>query len=385
MYSFNINKQSERISSSPIRRFNDQISHIDDLLKLTLGEPDFNAPLKVRQAAIDAIEAGVTGYTHSRGTIELRQAIQNYLKRHYDLDYRAEDEIIVSVGATGALFAAITAVTNPGDQVIAPAPHYVIYQTQTILAGGEFVSVDVSEDAFILTPERLEETLKANPRAKTLILNHPSNPTGATYTREQLEALVPIIKTHQLTVISDEIYAELTYDSEHVSMAKLLPEQTILINGASKSHAMTGWRMGFIAAPKEILDTIFKIQQATINTPNTLAQAASVVAYNDCDEDILAMRAEYQKRCHYLAAELTRLGYQYVNPQGAFYLFVQVPADFAGNDVDFCLTLAEQAKIGVIPGSSFGQSGAGYFRISYAASMADLEEFIHRLEAFTKL
>ncbi|EFR30628.1 aminotransferase class I/II-fold pyridoxal phosphate-dependent enzyme [Eremococcus coleocola] len=380
--SYPFNSKVAAAKGSPIRAFNEEIAGIKDLVKFSLGEPDYPVPAKVKAALIQAVEDDLSSYTHSRGTLELRQAISRYIERHYHTHYRPEDEIIVAHGATGALFSTLTALLNQGDQVIAPAPYYVAYKTQVELNRAEFIPLDTSQNNFRLTPADLETAIQAHPRTKLILLNHPSNPTGVTYNRQELQALAQVIQKHDLLVVSDEIYAQLTYDHAHISMAELLPDQTILINGASKSHAMVGWRMGIIAGPKVYLDQIFKVQQASINTPVTPIQKASIVAYDQCDEDIQAMVQAYRKRRDYLLKALAPLGFAATEPQGAFYLFVKVPDWFKGTDYDFCLQVAQKVAVGLTPGSSFGEAGQGYFRISYAASMENLHLLIDRLTQF---
>ncbi|MBS4461721.1 aminotransferase class I/II-fold pyridoxal phosphate-dependent enzyme [Aerococcaceae bacterium zg-B36] len=380
----NINVQLEKLQSSPIRSFNDKISNIQNLIPLALGEPDFATPEFIKQAAIDAINSNLNGYTHSRGLLPLRQAISRYLKRKYQLDYATDTEIIVSAGPTAALFATLLSLLNPGDKVITPSPNYVIYSTQVQLAHAEMVAVDVSETNFILTPELLENTLKAHPETKVLLLNHPSNPTGITYTLEQLTALVPIIEKYDLWVISDEIYAELTYEHKHVSFASLLPGRTLLINGLSKSHAMTGWRSGCIAGPESLINQVFKVHQAMVNTPNSQMQYASIAAYDHGDDAIEEMKQIYKQRRDFLMDAFAKLNIETLHPQGAFYLFVKVPDWFDGDDVEFCLALAHEGKVGVTPGSAFGIAGKQHFRMSYAASMEQLQAAMERIETFVR-
>lgn len=381
---FTLNQTLATIKPSPIRSFNDKISNIEGLIKLTLGEPDFPTPDFIKEAAIQAIQADLNGYTHSRGLIELRQAIARFLKRKYDLIYRPEDEIIVTVGATEALFSTFMAILNSGDKVIVPSPNYVIYETHVKLAGAELVPVDVSGSEFLLTASQLETTLRQHPETKVLLLNHPCNPTGVTYSRSQLEELLSVAKKHQLIVVSDEIYSELTYSDAHVSVANILPEQTILINGASKSHAMTGWRSCFIAAPATFTEQIFKVHQATVNTPTSASQYASIAAYDKGDDSIIAMRETYRERRDLLMTGLHTLGYTTSAPKGAFYLFVKVPDWFSGDDFEFCLELAHQAKVGSVPGQAFGDAGRGYFRLSYAASTEQLQEALRRIATYTQ-
>ncbi len=383
MTEFKLKKEVVQASPSPIREFKQQIEDIDGLIDLTLGQPDFSAPQEVHQAAIEAIEANKDGYTASRGLPEALQAISDYLKRHYDLDYQAESEILITNGGTGALFNTIFALLNQGDKVLVPSPHYPVYQNHICFAGGQMITVDVSDDDFILTPQRLEEVLEKEGDIKALLLTYPSNPTGVTYKRDELQALAEVLKGKEIIVVSDEIYSELLYDQEHVSIAEFLPEQTIILNGLSKSHAMTGWRSGMIVGPEAMIDQIFKVNQASVNTVNTITQFASVAAYSQaCDSHIVSMRDQYHQRRDYLMEELSALGFACTKADGAFYLFVKIPEDYTGDDHDFCLALAKEAKIGVIPGSAFGEAGQGYFRISYAAAMDVLQEFIAQLKVF---
>lgn len=379
-----LNKRLRKLQASPIRAFNDQISGIEGIIRLTLGEPDFDTPQFIKDASKLAMDQEGNGYTHSKGLLKLREAISAYLHRKYQLSYNPDTEIIVTHGATEAIFASLMGILNPGDKVLVPSPNYAVYGTQVGICGGELVQLDVSDNHFILSPEQLEQALEKSPQIKVLLFNHPSNPTGKSYSADQLKALATMIQKHQLLVISDEIYSELTYDNEHMSMANYLPDQTILINGASKSHAMTGWRMGFICAPEWILSEIFKAHQSCVNTPTTQAQYAAITAYNEGDEAIEEMRSAYLKRRNYLVNSFKELGFQVSNPQGAFYLFVQVPEWFEGDDYDFCLQLAQKAKVGLIPGQAFGPAGYRYFRLSYAASMESLKEAMHRIKKFTQ-
>ncbi len=383
MKKIQLNQRIKDLKPSPIRAFNDRISGIEGLIRLTLGEPDFDTPDFIKEAMITAMKEQGNGYTHSKGLLELRRAIRDFMQRKYDLNYDPETEIIVTHGATEAIFATLTGILNPGDKVLAPSPNYAVYATQVGIAGGEFIPIDVSENEFILTPEQLSESLTEHPETKVLLFNHPSNPTGRSYSEEQLEALADIIRQHDILVMSDEIYAELTYTDRHISLAKFVPDQTIVINGASKSHAMTGWRMGFICGPDWILTEIFKAHQSCVNTPTTQAQYAAIAAYNDGDQAIELMRKEYKKRRDFLVEAFEDLGYQLATPQGAFYLFIQVPDWFKGDDYDFCLALAKEAKVGLIPGQAFGSAGYRYFRLSYAASMENLQTALERIKAFT--
>lgn len=381
----NTKETLKSIKPSPIRAFNDKISGIEGLIKLTLGEPDFPTPRFIKDAAIQSIDKSFNGYSHSKGLAELRETISGYLKRKYDLDYRAEDQIIVTVGATEAIFVSLYALLNPGDKVVTAAPNYAVYKTQVNLAGGEFVPVDVTEDDFILTPERLDKVLTEDKDIKVLLMNHPSNPTGHTYTAEQIKGLAEVVKKHDIWVISDEIYSELTYKGKHVSVAKYLPEHTILINGASKSHSMTGWRMGIVAGPADVLKQIFVIHQGAINAPTTQAQFAGLAAYSEeGDAAIEEMRLEYKIRRDYLLGRFRDMGFDVSTPNGAFYLFIKIPDWFEGDDMDFCLKVAHEAKVGLVPGQAFGEAGKNYFRLSYAANLENLETAVDRIEAFVE-
>lgn len=382
MFFKQLNQSLNQLQPSAIRSFNDKISGIPTLIRLTIGEPDFPTPSFAKEAAVQSIQADLNGYSHSSGHLELRQAIAAYVQRKYDLTYNPESEIIVTAGATEGLFSALFTLCNPGDQVLVPAPHYVCYLTQSILAGVELIPIDVSDSDFKLTAESLEKAIQTNSNVKGLILNHPCNPTGVTYNQAQLESLVQVLKAHQLWVISDEIYAEFTYESKHVSMAKLLPEQTILINGTSKSHAMTGWRSCFVAGPEAIIKQLFKVHQSVVNTPSTQAQYASIAAYNQGDQSVEEMRLAYKARRDYLITTLQEIGFETLNPEGAFYLFVKKPNWYTASIEDFCFDLANEAQVGVIPGSAFGQAGQDYFRISYASSMEDLQEAMNRLALY---
>lgn len=382
---FDFNKRVKNAKSSPIRQFSEKISSIEDILMLTLGQPDFHAPELVHAEAIKTINDKKDAYTSSNGLAELREAISSYVKRRYNLTYDAEKEILVTHGATGALFSSLFALLNPGDKVLVPSPYYPVYKTQIEMAQAEIVLADVSDTDFILTGERFLKYYEANPEIKVVLLNYPSNPTGVTYSKEALKNLADVIAQKDVVVISDEIYAELTYGAPHTSIASYLFDQTIVINGLSKSHAMTGWRMGFITGPELFINEIAKVSQATINTPNTMAQYASIMAYGEENDAVVKqMKAEYKNRRDYLIEELHKLGYSTSDPAGAFYLFIKVPDWYTASDEAFCLALAHEAKIGVIPGSAFGEAGNGYFRLSYAASQEDLTEFIKRIKRFTE-
>lgn len=380
----NLNKFVQQAPPNLIRTFSDEIAAIEGLLFFNIGEPDFATPEVVKEAAKVSIDANQSFYTHSRGLVELREAIQAYLKRKYNLTYRVEDQIIVTSGATEALFLALMGITNPGDKVVIIEPNYVIYNSHIALTGAIPVPIDVSQTQFKLSPEQLDDTLNKHPNTKAVIFNHPTNPTGVTYTGEEIEALSRIMTKHNLYVISDEVYSEFTYAHDHVSMAHFIPERTLLVNGTSKSHAMTGWRSAFLTGPSELLDVIYPLHQAVVTAPTTQVQYASIVAYNEADDDIIAMYESYRERRDFIYNGLNELGFESLYPDAAFYLFTKVPDWFDGDDYEFCLALAHQAKIAVTPGQIFGAAGRGYFRTSYVSSLDNLAEYLKRIEAFHK-
>lgn len=379
----NINRQVLRAPENTIRTFNDKISHLDNLLAFNIGEPDFPTPANIKAAAIESIENDQSFYAHSRGVFELRQAISHYLARKYQLNYSPDDEIFVTAGATEALYLSLTGLLNPGDQVLLVDPSYVIYQTQIVLAGGEAVPIDVSESNFKLTPDQLEKALVDNTQVKALLLNFPTNPTGVTYTPQEIEALAAVIKAHDVYVIADEVYSEFSYESEHVSIARFIPERTLLINGASKSHAMTGWRSAFLAGPAPLLNAFYPLHQAVLTTVTTQVQYASIEAYSqNSDPAILEMKQSYQERRDLLYAGMEVLGFESARPTAAFYLFTKIPEWFPGNDVDFCLALAHNYRVATTPGSVFGAAGKGYFRTSYVSNIDNLHLYLDRLASF---
>lgn len=374
-----------QIQPSSILKFNQEISTIPDIVKLTLGEPDFNTPDHVKQAAIQSIENNESHYTDSRGTAGLRQAAADFLKNKYDLNYDPESQILVTTGATEGIFSSLTAILNPGDSVIIPTPIFPQYIPVSILNGAKPIFVDTSDNGFVLSPEKLQSAIEANrDTVKAVVLNFPSNPTGVTYSREDLEKLAAVLKQYDIFVLSDEIYSELTYGETHVSMGSILPEQTVLLNGVSKSHAMTGWRIGLICGPVDVIAEIAKVHQFAITSATANAQAAAEEAFKNGPDDGVAMRKIYQQRRDLLLAGLQKAGFECASPKGAFYLFAKIPANLNQDSVAFCYELAKEAKVAVIPGASFGPGGEGYVRLSYAASTSDLEKAVARIQAFAQ-
>lgn len=377
---------NERIASLPpaqIRAFDDEISGVAGIVKLTLGEPDFNVPEHVKQAAVESIQQNDSHYSASRGTMALRQAISQYLKDSRQVDYDPATEIIVTVGATEAITATTFALLNPGDKVIVPTPIYSQYFSSVALPGAQAVIVNTAPDGFLLTAERLRKKLAAaGAGVKAVVFNYPNNPTGRSYSAAEIAELAQVLAEHHLIAIVDEIYSELVYDHHFASLASQLPEQTILINGLSKSHTMTGYRLGYLAAPAALVEQISKMHSFMVTAANDTAQAAALEALTNGREDPASYRQQYQRRRDRLAAAMRALGFEIAIPDGAFYLFAKIPAQYGKDDVRFARDLAHQARVGVIPGSAFGPGGEGYIRLSYAAADQQIETAISRLQTF---
>ncbi|WP_436705520.1 aminotransferase class I/II-fold pyridoxal phosphate-dependent enzyme [Lactiplantibacillus argentoratensis] len=377
-----MNHEIAAIQPSDILAFNAEIANIPGIVRLTLGEPDFNTPEHVKQAAIESIEADESHYAPSNGTLALRTAAAEFLAAKYDVHYDPASEVIITAGATGGIYTALTSILNPGDEVLIPTPIFPLYIAIVKLSGATPVFINTSDNGFVLSPDQLQTTLAAHPKTKAVVLNFPSNPTGVTYRHDDLKALAAVLANQPIFVLSDEIYSELTYGEPHESIANYLPTQTILLNGVSKSHAMTGWRIGIMCAPKAITAQLGKIHQFTVTSTTTNAQAAATEALKNGLDDAQVMKREYQERRDYLYDALNDLGFQSAKPEGAFYLFSKIPAGLPQNSMAFCRELAHEARVALIPGSSFGPGGEGYVRISYAASMADLKTAVTRLRTY---
>ncbi len=378
-----VNKKFDNLPGNYIREFDAQISSVSGILKFTLGEPDFDVPDLIKEAAVEAINDNKSHYAPSGGLPQFKEEIVDYLNRHYDLQYDADENILVTVGVTEALSVAANALLNPGEKVVIPEPYFSLYDNVVKTAQGEVVSVDVSENEFILSPEMLDEVLTKEDDVKFVLLTYPNNPTGTSYTAEELEELAAVIKKHQVYCVSDEVYADLTYDGfKHTSIAQFIPEQTIVLNGMSKSFAMTGVRVGYMAIPADIYQSFFVVHQATVTAVSTPAQLASAAGLREGDDEVEKMRKAYAERRNYLIPELEHFGFQIAEPVGAFYLFLKIPEKYNQNDRAFALELAEEAGVGLIPGSAFGAGGEGYLRWSYAASLEDLKEGCKRLREY---
>ena len=380
------NKQLDKIQVSLIRQFDQAISEIPGVLRLTLGEPDFTTPDHVKEAAKRAIDQDQSYYTGMSGLLTLRQAASDFVKEKYHLDYNPENEILVTIGATEALSATLTAILEEGDKVLLPAPAYPGYEPIVNLVGAEIVEIDTTENGFILTPEMLEKAiLEQGDKLKAVILNYPANPTGITYSREQLEALAAVLRKYEIFVVCDEVYSELTYTGEnHVSLGTMLRDQAIIINGLSKSHAMTGWRLGFIFAPANFIAQLIKSHQYLVTAANTMAQHAAVEALTAGKNDAEPMKKEYIQRRNYIINKMTDLGFEIIKPDGAFYIFAKIPAGYNQDSFAFLKDFAQKKAVAFIPGAAFGQYGEGYVRLSYAASMRTIREAMKRLEEYMR-
>ena len=380
------NKQLDKIQVSFIRQFDQAISEIPGVLRLTLGEPDFTTPDHVKEAAKRAIDQDQSYYTGMSGLLTLRQAASDFVKEKYQLDYNPENEILVTIGATEALSATLTAILEEGDKVLLPAPAYPGYEPIVNLVGAEIVDIDTTENGFVLTPEMLEKAiLEQGDKLKAVILNYPANPTGITYSREQLEALAAVLRKYEIFVVCDEVYSELTYTGEnHVSLGTMLRDQAIIINGLSKSHAMTGWRLGFIFAPANFTAQLIKSHQYLVTAANTMAQHAAVEALTAGKNDAEPMKKEYIQRRDYIINKMTDLGFEIIKPDGAFYIFAKIPAGYNQDSFAFLKDFAQKKAVAFIPGAAFGQYGEGYVRLSYAASMGTIREAMKRLEEYMR-
>lgn len=378
------NKNLNKIEVSMIRQFDQSISDIPDVLKLTLGEPDFATPKHIKEAAKRAIDADESHYTGMAGLLALRQAASTFVKEKYHLTYNPDNEILVTIGATEALSASLTAILEPGDKVLLPAPAYPGYEPVVNLVGAEVVEIDTRANDFVLTPEMLEEAiLKEGEALKAVILNYPTNPTGVTYSRQQIKNLAEVLKKYPIFVISDEVYAELTYTGEsHVSIAEYLPDQTILISGLSKSHAMTGWRLGLIFAPAVLTAQLIKSHQYLVTAATTSVQFAAIEALTNGKDDALSMKGEYIKRRDYIIEKMEAMKFKIIKPDGAFYIFAKIPVAQGQDSFKFLQDFAKEKAVAFIPGVAFGKYGEGYLRISYAASMETIKEAMKRLKEF---
>ena len=378
-----INQKVQSIQPSGIRKFFDIANEIEDVISLGVGEPDFDTPWHVREEGIYTLQKGRTFYTANRGLMELRTEISNYIARNHAVQYNPATQVLVTIGGSEAIDLALRACLEPGDEVIYHEPCYVSYLPCITLADGVPVPIPLKEaNDFRLTAEELEAAI--TPKSKALILSFPNNPTGAVMTKEDLEAIAEVIVRHDLLVITDEIYSELSYTGKKPYSLSDLPgmvERTIYINGFSKAYAMTGWRLGYCCGPEEILAQMVKIHQFAIMAAPTMSQYAGTMALKNGASDVEMMRDSYNQRRRYLMAELKRLGIPCFEPFGAFYIFPNI-SQFGLSSEEFATRLIREHKVAVVPGSAFGQSGEGFVRVSYAYSIDELKQAFERIERF---
>lgn len=372
------------IKPSGIRKFFDMLSEMDDVISLTVGQPDFITPWHIRESAIESLEKGKTYYTSNAGMNDLRTEITRYLKRRFNLEYCPKNEVVVTVGGSEAIDVAMRAVLEPGDEVILPVPSFVCYEPIATMIGAKVVHIDTKlENKFKVTPEEIKAAI--TPKTKMLILPFPNNPTGAILTREELEAIAEVIRDTNICVLSDEIYAELTYGRRHTSIAEIegMRERTVIASGFSKAYAMTGWRLGYICAPAPLCEQMLKIHQYAIMCAPTMSQFAAIEALKNGDDDVEMMRAEYNRRRVFILEGLRKIGIECFEPEGAFYIYPNI-APFGLSSEEFCERLLYEQRCAIVPGTAFGDSGEGFARISYAYSVKHLKEALGKIEEFVK-
>ena len=372
------------IQPSGIRKFFDIVSEMDDVISLGVGEPDFDTPWHIRDEGIYSLEKGRTYYTSNAGLLELRQEISKYVQNKYKVSYDPKSEILVTVGGSEAIDLSMRAMLEPGDEVLIPQPSFVAYEPCAVMADGVAKFIDLkAENEFRLTADDLRAAI--TDRTKILVMPFPNNPTGSIMTKEDLEPIAEVVKRHDLYVLSDEIYSELTYKTEHVSIASLpgMQERTLVINGFSKGFAMTGWRLGYICGPSVIIEQMLKIHQFAIMCAPTNSQYAAIEGLRHCEDEVQQMRNAYNQRRRYLVNEFAKMKLECFEPFGAFYIFPSIK-EFGMTSEEFAMRFLEEEKVAVVPGSAFGESGEGFLRVSYAYSLEDLKEAIGRLSRFVE-
>lgn len=381
-YSKILSEKVTELKPSGIRKFFDLAAEVKDVIALTIGEPDFKTPWHIREAGIKSLEKGHTWYTANAGLIELRQEASKYLKRRFNLEYDASD-IFITVGGSEAIDLTIRALIDDGDEMLLPIPSFVCYDPICRLAGGKVVTIETKrENDFRLTAEELRAAI--TPKTKLLVLPFPNNPTGAVMRREHLEEIAEVLRGTDIMVLSDEIYAELTYgDERHVSIAEIegMKERTIIVNGFSKAYAMTGWRLGYLAGPSPIISQMLKIHQYAIMSSPTTSQYAAIVAMRDCDNEVEEMKKQYDMRRRYLVKAFNDMGLDCFTPEGAFYVFPCIKSTGLSSE-EFCEKLLRSKKVAVVPGGAFGSSGEGFVRVSYSYSLDHIMEATRRIKEF---
>ncbi|WNF34414.1 aminotransferase A [Aeribacillus composti] len=377
-----INQNVKNIAISGIRAFFNIVSNYDDVVSLTIGQPDFPTPSHIKEAAKQAIDDNYTTYTHNAGLIDVREAACQFVHKKYHLSYDPGSEVIVTIGASQAIDIALRTILEPGTEVMLPGPVYPGYEPIIQLCGAIPVYVDTTKNKFKLTGDLIKQNITEKTRC--IILPYPSNPTGVTFTAEELIEIADAVRGKDIFILADEIYSELTYDAPHTSIASFLREQTIVVNGLSKSHSMTGWRIGFLFAPKDITKHMLKVHQYNVSCASSISQKAAYNALTEGFHDGQIMKKEYEKRLEYVYGRLVEMGFEVVKPSGAFYLFPSIQS-FGQSSFDFALELVEKAGVAVVPGSAFSKFGEGFIRISYAYSTKELEKALDRLEHFVQL
>lgn len=379
-----LNQRIKNTKPSGIRKFFDIANEMEHVISLSIGEPDFQTPWHIREVGIKSLEMGKTWYTPNRGLSQLRVEICKYFSRRFKVDYNADTDVLVTVGGSEAIDGALRCLVGEGDEVLIPQPSFVCYEPLTIMAGGTPVIIETkAENAFRLTPEELEE--KITDKTKVLILPYPNNPTGGYMSREDYEAIAPVIEKHDLLVISDEIYAELSYDIEPTSFASIkgMKERTVIVSGFSKSYAMTGWRLGYALGPKEIISQMTKLHQYAIMSAPTTAQYAAIEALQNGDDDIEEMREQYNMRRRLIVDSFNEMGLTCFEPKGAFYVFPCIKSTGMTSE-EFATNLLKSKHVAVVPGNAFGECGEGFVRVSYSYSVQHIKEALDRIRQFIK-
>ncbi|MBT2666000.1 aminotransferase A [Bacillus sp. ISL-4] len=374
-----INPLVKDVQISGIRKFYNMVADIEGTISLTIGQPDFPTPMHIKEAAKQAIDNDYTVYTHNAGYLELREAASKYVKDKYKLSYDPENEVLVTSGASEGIDITFRTILIPGNEVILPGPVYPGYEPIIKMCGATPVYADTTKNGFRLTADIIEKYITDHTRC--IVLPYPSNPTGVTLSSEELLDIAELVRGKDIFILADEIYSELVFDQEHVSIATFLKEQTIVLNGLSKSHSMTGWRIGLLFAPVAISQHILKVHQYNVTCAASISQRAALAALTAGRDDAIPMKTEYSRRREYVYSRLQAMELEIVKPNGAFYFFIKLPEGYASS-LDFCLKLVQQEKVAVVPGDAFSPLGEGYFRISYAYSMETLEKALDRIEAF---
>ncbi|MCA1027592.1 aminotransferase A [Cytobacillus kochii] len=377
-----VNPKVKSIEISGIRKFFNMVSDTKDMISLTIGQPDFSTPTHVKEAAKLAIDEDYTSYTHNAGDLKLRAAATDFVKEKYQLDYDESTEVIVTSGASEAIDITLRTILDENCEVILPGPVYPGYEPIIRLCGATPVYADITKNQFKMTASVILPLINENTRA--IILPYPSNPTGVSLSKGEIEEIADLIRGKDIFIVADEIYSELSFDSQHFSIGSILKEQTIVINGLSKSHAMTGWRIGLLFAPEKIAKHILKVHQYNVTCASSISQMAALQALTKGIDDALPMKEEYKKRRDYVFQRLKAMNLEVVKPNGAFYFFVKIPSKQISS-FDFCLQLVKQSGAAVVPGSAFSSYGEGYFRLSFAYSMTTLEEGLNRLASFLEI